>query len=185
MSDDTWMTETSFISEGDKEVMKNLSSMGEHLKKLRARVEEAEEALERAKKEYDHWANNILPQEMYSCGVESLTLSSGGTISLKRNFYCSPNKNADDRKIMSDWLKEHGGAHLIVNEATVDGEDIAKLQEAGVPFVESTNINTLKLKAFLKDGIGVSSGQQRFTIDDIPKCMHFQEVTTADISKSS
>ena len=181
MSDDTWMADESIISTSDKEIMKNLSDMGEHLKALKAKVEEAEEALDSAKKEYEHWANVVLPQEMYSCGIESLTLSTGGSISLKRNFYCQPNKNADDRKIMADWLCEHGGAHLIVSEAQVDSEDVPLLKEAGIPFVESTSINTQRLKAFLKDGIGVSSGQQRFTIDDIPKCMHFQEVTTADI----
>ena len=60
-------------------------------------------------------------------------------------------------------------------------QDVPLLKEAGIPYVESESVNTNKLKAFLKDGIGVSTGQQRFTIDDIPKCMHFQEVTVADI----
>lgn len=182
MNDDTWMTEGSIFSQEDKAIMSNLSKMGDHLKELKQKVEEAEEALDAAKKEYEHWANVVLPQEMFSCGVESLSLANGGTISLKRNFYCQPNKNADDRKIMSDWLREHGGAHLIVSEAIVDPEDKDNLISAGIPFTENTSINTQRLKAFLKDGIGVSSGQQKFTIDDIPKCMHFQEVTVADIS---
>lgn len=182
MSEDTWMTEASIFSKDDKEILGNLSKMGEHLKSLKAKVEEAEEALSRAKKEYEHWANVVLPQEMYSLGVESLTLSTGGSISLKRNFYCQPNKNADDRKVMAEWLREHGGGHLIVAEAQVDAEDVPLLRDAGIPFIESESVNTNKLKAFLKDGIGVSSGQQRFTIDEIPRCMHFQEVTIAEIS---
>ena len=181
MSDDTWMAEEGIIGASDKEVLGNPSSMGEHLRKLKENVEAAEEQLSRAKKEYEHWANVVLPQEMYACGIESLTLASGGTVSLKRNFYCQPNKNEADRKAMAEWLREHGGAHLIVSEAQVGSEDVPLLREAGIPFVESESVNTNRLKAFLKDGIGVSSGQQRFTIDDIPKCMHFQEVTTADI----
>lgn len=180
-NDDTWLAEESIFSDNDKEFLGNLSKMGEHLKDLKAKVEEAEEALTRAKKEYEHWANNVLPSEMYSMGVESLTLSTGGTIALKRNFYCQPNKNAEDRKVMTDWLKEHGGGHLIVAEAQVDAEDVPLLRDAGIPFIEQESVNTNKLKAFLKDGIGVSTGQQRFTIEDIPRCMHFQEVTIAEI----
>ena len=181
MADDTWMMEETIFSENDKEFMKNLSTMGEHLKALKARVADAEEELDRAKKEYEHWANQVLPQEMYAMGVESLTLSSGGSISLKHNFYCQPNKNAEDKKVMLDWLREHGGSHLIVEEAQVDTENVQKLKDAGIPFTETSTVNTNKLKAWLKDGIGVSSGQQRFTIDDVPRCMHFTEVTIADI----
>ena len=181
MADDTWMVEDEIIDSSDKEILGNLSRMGEHLRKLKEKVAACEEALDTAKKEYQHWAGTILPQEMFSCGVESLTLASGGTVSLKRNFYCQPNKNEADRKVMVEWLRENGGAHLIVEEAQVGKDDVHLLKDAGIPYVESKSVNTNKLKAFLKDGIGVSTGQQRFTIDDIPKCMHFQEVTIADI----
>lgn len=181
MDDDTWMTEESIFSEDDKEFMKSLSAMGEHLRRLKARVVEAEDELARAKKEYEHWANVVLPQEMYSMGVESITLASGDSIRIRRNFYCQPNKNADDRKVMLDWLRSHGGGHLIVEEAQVGTDNVQKLKDAGIPFVETSTVNTHKLKAWLKDGIGASTGQQRFTIDEIPRCMHFQEVTIADI----
>ena len=181
MSDDAWMIQDGLIEASDKEVLGNLSQMGERLKELKAKVEEAEAALDAAKKEYQHWANVVLPQEMYACGIESVTLSSGGSISLKRNFYCQPNKNEADRKVMAAWLREHGGAHLIVEEAQVGPDDVPRLKEAGIPYIESESVNTNKLKAWLKDGIGVTSGQQKFTIDDIPKCIHFQEVTVADI----
>ena len=181
MSDDAWMMDEEIIGAGDKEVLGNLSRMGEKLRELKEKVEACEEALSAAKKEYQHWANVVLPQEMYACGIESLTLASGGSISLKRNFYCQPNKNEADRKVMASWLREHGGAHLIVEEAQVGPDDVPRLKEAGIPYVESESVNTNKLKAWLKDGIGVTTGQQRFTIDDIPKCIHFQEVTVADI----
>ena len=181
MADDTWMAEESIFSESDREFMGNLSKMGERLKALKAAVEKAEEELARAKKEYEHWANQVLPQEMYAMGVESLTLSSGGSISLKRNFYCQPNKNAEDRKVMLDWLREHGGSHLIVEEAQVDTDNVPLLKQAGIPYVETSTVNTQRLKAWLKDGIGVSTGQQRFAIEDVPRCMHFQEVTIAEI----
>ena len=57
-----------------------------------------------------------------------------------------------------------------------------RLEQQGIPFVENTSVNTQKLKSFLKDGIGATTGIQQFTIDDIPQCIHFQEVTTVEIN---
>ena len=86
------------IKDDDKSVLKNLSQMGEQLKKLRQQMLEDEARAEHSKKEYEHYANVIIPQEMFSAGVDSISLASGGKLSIKHNFYCQPNKNAEDRK---------------------------------------------------------------------------------------
>lgn len=169
------------IKHDDKQTLSYLSQMGEKLKRLKERQLAAEAAAEAAKKEYEHYANVIIPQEMFSCGIESLSLSSGGRLSLKHNFYCQPNKNAEDRKKIVEWLRANGGGHIVEHDATVSAEDFDKLSETGIPFVENTQVNTARLKSFLKDGIGATSGTQQFTIEDIPACIHFQEVTTVDL----
>lgn len=166
---------------GDRQVLRNLSEMGEHLKELRKKMLEAEAQAESAKKEYEHYANVIVPQEMFSAGVDEVSLASGGRLSIKHNFYCQPNKNTADRKVMTDWLIANGGGYLVKQNASVSSDDVSRLRESGIPYVESTSINTASLKSFLKDGIGATSGVQRFSIDDIPACMHFQEVTTTEI----
>ena len=169
------------INESDTSVLKNLTQMGETLKELKAKQLAAEAAADQAKKEYEHYANVIIPQEMFSAGLESLTLKSGGTLNIKHTFYCQPNKNAEDRKKMVEWLRSHNGGHIIEHNATVSADDMAKLDSSDIPYIENCTFNTTKLKSFLKDGIGATSGVQQFNIDDIPACMHFQEVTTVDL----
>lgn len=169
------------IVEEDKGILKNLSTMGEKLKELRLAMLEAQEAAETAKKAYEHYANVIIPQEMFSAGVDSIGLASGGSLRIKRNFYCQPNKNEADRKIIVDWLRANGGGHLVKHDATVSPDDMDKLSENGIPFVENTNVNTTSLKAFLKDKIGATTGVQQITPEDIPACIHFQEVTTVEL----
>lgn len=170
------------VGSDDKQVLKHLAEMGEQLKKLKEKQMAAEAAADTAKKEFEHYANVVIPSEMHSCGVNSISLASGGTLSIKHNFYCQPNKNAEDRRKIVEWLRAHNGGHIVEHDATVSAKDMDKLSEAGVPFIENTSVNTQRLKSFLKDGIGVTSGVQQFTIDEIPACIHFQEVTTVEIS---
>lgn len=173
---------TDGIESEDKAVLKNLSQMGEKLKELKVAMEAAAAAAEQAKKEYEHFANVIIPQEMFAVGVDSIGLASGGSLKVKRNFYCQPNKNEADRKKIVQWLRENGGGHLVKHDATVSAEDMSKLDTAGVPYIENTVVNTASLKAFLKDKIGATTGVQQITIEDIPECVHFQEVTTVEIN---
>lgn len=170
------------VDTSDKQVLKRLSDMGEQLKQLKVKQLAAEEAAEQAKKEYEHYAHVVLPAEMRACGVDSISLSTGGVMSIKHNFYCQPNKNEADRKTIVKWLREHGGAHLIVHDATVSADDMDKLDAEGIPYIENATVNTASLKSFLKEGIGATSGVQQFTIEDIPACVHFQEVNTVEIN---
>ena len=169
------------IQEQDKTVLQNLSAMGEKLKELQLKMLETQAAAEQAKKEFEHYANVIIPQEMFSAGVEGITLASGGSLKVKRNYYCQPNKNEEDRKKIVEWLRANGGGHLVKHDASVSAEDMDKLSEAKIPFIENTSVNTTSLKAFLKDKIGVTTGVQQITVEDIPACIHFQEVTTVEL----
>lgn len=169
------------INTADKGVLQNLSQMGEKLKELRLNMLKTQEEADRAKKKFEHYANVIIPQEMFSAGVDSIGLASGGSLKIKRNFYCQPNKNAEDRKKIVDWLRANGGEHLVKHDASVSAEDMDKLKEANIPFAENTLVNTTSLKAFLKDKIGATTGVQQIAIEDIPACIHFQEVTTVDL----
>lgn len=169
------------IQEQDKNVLKNLSTMGEKLKELKLAMEVKATEAEQAKKAYEHFANVIIPQEMFSAGVESIGLSSGGSLKVKRNYYCQPNKNEEDRKKIVAWLRSNGGGHLVKHDASVSASDMEKLEASGIPFIENTSVNTTSLKSFLKDKLGVTTGVQQITIEDIPACIHFQEVTTVEL----
>ena len=162
-------------------VMKNISTMGERLKELKSKMLAAEAAYDIAKKEYEHYASTVLPSEMAAAGVDSISLSTGGALTLKHNFYCQPNKNAADRRAIVEWLRAHGGGHLVEHDATVAADDFTKLEQTGIPFVENVSVNTTKLKSFLKDGIGANGGAVQFSMEDIPACAHFSEVVSVDV----
>jgi hypothetical protein len=165
----------------DAPVLKNLSKMGEHLKELKLKMLSAETAYNEAKKEHDYYASSVLPMEMFNLGISELKLMSGGTLTYERKFYCQPNKNDADKKIMADWLRDHGGEDLVKEKAQVDAAKIADLKAAGIPYTEIDDINTNSLKAFLKDKIGAAGGQVQIQVTDIPACMHFQEVGLVSI----
>lgn len=169
------------VQEGDISVLKNITTMGEHLKKLKVRVLAAEAELKAAKKEHDYYASSILPMEMFNAGLSEIRLISGEMMRYERKFYCQPNKNAADRKIIYDWLKDNDGEFLIKEKATVDGAQIDKLKESGIPYIEYGDVNTNSLKSFLKDKIGAGGGTVQLEIADIPECIHFQEVGVVDI----
>lgn len=170
------------VDKQDKKVLKNLSKLGEHLIELRKNMLAKEAEYEQSKKEYEHFANVILPQEMFSVGLTSMTLANGGQINVLHKYYVQPNKNDDDRRVMSDWLRKNQGEHLIKSVANVAGTDIDKLKKGGIPYTEKNDINSNALKAFLMDGLGLKGGVQKFTVEDIPACIHFQEVSYAELS---
>jgi len=169
-------------SDTDQNVLKNLSQMGEHLKQLRNKMLEAEALYERAKKEHDYYAHSVLPMEMFNAGVSDLTLMSGGRMTYERKFYCQPNKNDADKKIIADWLRTNGGDSLVKERALVDSTYLDALHKARIPCTEVDEINTNSLKAFIKDKLGASNnGIAQIAMDDIPACIHFQEVGVVNI----
>lgn len=170
------------IKSEDKQVLKNLSDLGKHLRDLQLVMLAKEAEYQTAKKAYEHFANVILPTEMFSAGINSLSLDDGSTIAIKRNFYCQPNKNAADKLKIVEWLRSNGGEHLVECDARVSALDLAALQANNIPYIEETTVNTNKLKSFLKDKIGATTGVQQINPDDIPACIHFQEVTSVEIN---
>ena len=177
---ENYLDEMTSITNNDKNVLKNLSTIGERLKELKADMLAKEELAKEAKKKYEHFANNVLPAEMISLGISSINLESGGTLKIVRNYYCNPNKNQEDRKKIVDWLRANGGDELVAAELTTSAENKKFLQENNLAFTENTSVNTNKLKAFIKDKLGITSGVQQIEMSDIPECVHFQEVITTE-----
>ena len=169
------------IEQNDQTVLKNLSKMGDFLKQLHVKMLEAEENFKQAKNEYEHYANVTIPTAMLSAGIDSISLASGGRLSVLHKFYCQPNKNPADRAKIAEWLRNNGGGHIVEHNATVSAEDVEKLESQGIPFIENTSVNTQKLKSFIKEGIGQGTGAAKFSIEDVPECIHFQEVTTVEL----
>jgi len=168
-------------TDADKSVLENLAKMGEHLKELKLKMMATEEEFNAAKKEYEYYSTTVLPPEMLNAGVSNIELKNGGIMTYERKFYCQPNRNTADKKIMADWLRTQGGENLVKTKAEVDDSQIESLRAAGIPYTEINDINVNSLKAFIKDKIGVGGGTAQIQVADIPACIHFQEVGVADI----
>jgi hypothetical protein len=170
------------VSQEDTQVLGNIKEMAEHLKKLAYNVMEAEALLKQAKAEYDSYRYQTLPAAMQSAGLQSLQTQDGSSIEIKNKFYCNPNKNDADRLKIGKWLAENGAQHLIKRQAIVDGKQIEALRDKGVPFVEKWDMNTNSLKAWIKDGLGMNGGVAKFSMGDIPECIHFTQIDEAEIT---
>ena len=169
------------VTEKDQTVLKNLADMGSHLETLLNNMLQKEAEYEAAKDQYEHFKNNILPDAMFTAGVSSLELLSGNTIKTTTSFHCSPNKNEADRAKLVAWLQEHGGDYLVSKQAVVDGTAIQDLKEKHIPYIEKDDMNTNKVKAFLKGLLGEGTGVAQIDITDIPKEFNFTKLVTADI----
>jgi hypothetical protein len=181
MADESTEDDDYLFASTDKVVLKNLAQMGTHLKELKLKMLMAETEFNVAKKEYEYYANSVMPMEMYNAGVSTLELIDGGILKYERKYYCSPNKNEADKARVAEWLRQQGGASLIKERAVVDGSKVDALKEAKIPFAEICDFNTNSLKAFLKDKIGATGGTAQITMEDIPDCIHFQEIGTVEI----
>jgi hypothetical protein len=165
----------------DKKVLENLTKMGEYLKDLKLKMETAEAEFNAAKKEYDYYSSSVLPMEMFNAGVSSVELMNGERMTYERKFYCTPNRNTADKKVMADWLHTHGGGDLVRTKAEVDASQIESLRVAGIPYTEINDIDSNVLKSFLKDMIGAMGGTVKIQVTDILDCMHFKELRIVDI----
>ena len=90
-------------------------------------------------------------------------------------------------KLLDESLhNQRYGESAKMKYSSITNDDIlsltSKLSANDIPFIENTTVNTQRLKSFLKDGIGATTGVQQFAIEDIPACVHFQEVTTVEIN---
>lgn len=169
------------ITEPDTSVLKNLSEMGAHLEELEKDMLDKEAEYQAAKTKFEHYKNTVLPEAMYSAGVTSLGLMSGNSIKVKTEYHCSPTKAA--RQKLVEWLREHGGDYLIDTQAIVPGAAMGELVEKQIPFIEQTDMNTNKVKSFLKGLIGDGKGgvEAQMEIADIPKEFNFVKLQVAEI----
>ena len=154
------------------------------MSRLYADMLAAEEAAKKAKRAYDDWRSIDMPTILHNAGISSCELDSGVRVSLKQEITCSPNKNEKDRQVIASWLESHGGGHLIKRKYSIGEQDLDKLKDNGINYMEVMDINTNSLKAWLKgalglDGISVPSIQK----EDIPECVHFFVLETAIVSE--
>lgn len=152
------------------EVQRAAKKMGE----LRVEMDIAEETFKQAKKNYDTYRCVTLPNIMKMHDIDMIRLrETGAVVEVVKKYYCSPNKNEEDRRLIYEWLEKVGGKSLIKEEAKVSAENKEKLIEAQIPFDLRREVNTNTLKAWLKDQTGGNGGQMYIDPAEIPQPVHF------------
>jgi len=113
-------------------------------------------------------------QSLEDIGLSSFTLNDGTRLSITESYHCNINKNLPDQDNVACWLRDNGADHLVKSkiELETDQQTLDALREHGIPFIEKVEMNTNSVKAFLKDGLGLTGNQAQFEFKDLPKGLH-------------
>ena len=166
----------------DTDLMSQIQQSTDVLLQLKWSVEKAQEALDKATKQYTDYAQHTLPDLFRLNGIESLAMSNGSTVSVVTKTSCSINKNDRDKANVAQWLREHDGESLVKSELIVPPSQKEKLQQMQVTFDENTTMNTNSVKAFVISQLGQKGGPATITTEDLPKGLNFYQFDDMEIT---
>lgn len=136
-------------------------------------IEGFENTLKNLKDEYKKIIEQDIPDLMSQFGVDSLKLSSGATISIHDNIFCSIIKEKENEAY--EWFNNEGHSSLVKHEVSCSfgkGEDdVAKklykeLSESGFKVNDKKSVHWQTLNAFVKEQLskGLSLPDDLFSI---------------------
>lgn len=183
MSDTSWMTQE---NQPAGQLMAEIQKQTEELRRLEFEMMAAEDAFEKAKKAFNDFAIKTLPDLYLTNGITSMSTPDGATISIVTKTSASIKKGSDQGKTskqsIAKWLREHNGENLIKSECHVASEARHLLEETGIPYEETMDINTNSLKAFVIDALGQNGSPATITPDDLPQGLSFYQWNQAEVS---
>jgi hypothetical protein len=151
----------SYIKRANAIIKENLA-----LIKLQEELKTKQVALEKKEKDF--------MQEMQDIGLNSLALSDGTELSIIETYICNVNKNLADQHDVAEWLTEQGQSHMVSSTFEVGEAFRDQLKEHGIAFIEKIQLaHTGTIKAFVKEGLGLTGSHQQFELKDIPKGLKF------------
>jgi hypothetical protein len=157
-----------------KEMMRAYVSKAQEIIKEALAIQELGEKIIKRQKALAKIEKDFI-QELEDMGIQSLTLTDGSTLTVVEKYHCNINKNLADKDNVAFWLRENGAEDLVssVIEMQHDEFTVEVLEENGLAFVEKVDMNTSKVKAFIKEGLGLTGAITQFEITDLPKGLHF------------
>lgn len=172
-------------SEDTGTVVESLKASADKLTELEFNMLAAEEAYNSAKAAYTEYATKVLPEAMLSQGVDLISTTQGLQIRVVTKTSASIKKGSDNgatsKNKIGAWLRTHNGENLIKSECIVDTAAKHLLEESGVPFKETMDINTNALKAFIIDALGQNGSPATITLDDMPEGLSFYQWNQAEV----
>ena len=170
------MSDTSFL-EGEQKVDDILAELSERVASLiqkRKDIDFAEEKLKEMNVQEKELSQESIPQLLFSCGLSSISLTTGEKIEVIEKLTASiPKRNEENKGKVLKWLIENGGANLIKQELKIEEPEkliVDFLQKQGIPFSNLPSVNANSFKAFLNAKLGLKKGSlQEIELGDIPK----------------
>ena len=156
---------TDFLEQDEEQVNTNVASeVGKVLQILmdkKAEVAEAETALKLLQADVDQMVKVTIPQMFKKHGVDGVTLSNGTTVSTTEELTCSLIKDEERRKLALAWLIDNGGEDLIQDLLVIEQPTpalLTVLNQGGVVYSMSKDVNTNSLKAWFREKLGYKKG---------------------------
>jgi hypothetical protein len=153
-------------NEPAKAITEQAAEFAQELRNKQEAINNATKVLKAATDDYNHLAHDIIPDYYKANGISKMCLEDGTIISIDEKLTCSPTKGMSDK--LAEWLRANGGGDLVKSKLETESSYADKLTSLGIPFVESTTVNTNSLKSWLKDALGKSGSVARLEYKDIP-----------------
>ena len=112
------------VTKVDDKQLKSLAENMNAMLELGGQVGNAEEKLKQLKEKYRQYSEEIIPEQMQSMGLSSLSMDDGSRVSVDP-FY-SARITEKNKQEAHEWLRKNGLGDLIKNTVSVDfvtGED--------------------------------------------------------------
>lgn len=169
MSDFLEKVETPITATALEEVMEYVTKADN----LKARIENGEALLKQLKEQYDELRTKTLPELLLKHGIEGQDLTNGRRIEIEEKVYIQLPKDLSNRRKVIDFLFKNGGGDLVKEKVTVESAPESlkeKLQEMGIPFEHTEDVNTNSFTAWARAALGMKKGTvARLSPVDFPK----------------
>ena len=142
---------------------KNISSLANQVKKLKAledEIQDDEELIKKKKKNLEQISGEIIPTMLSEMGLSSLKLADGSSVDVKQNY--SASISVANREKAYSWLRHNGLGDIIKNEITVSfgrGEDNKAATYANLALgqgyqpTQTMKVAPMTLKALVRERI--------------------------------
>jgi len=169
MSDENYLDE--FVEDSGT-AMTEVMRLVDALIEAQARVEEAEEELSNRKQLERTIREQTIPSYMAQHRLTSLGLENGKVVTISEELALSMPKDEAKKRAVIGFLYANEGGDLVkerVSFEDADEEILGMLQDKGITFERSEDVNTNSLKAWFRRKLGLTANTvAQFSTQEVP-----------------
>lgn len=171
------MNDHDFLEESqtlDSAALATLQGKLSGLTDLRTQIAEVESHLKELKKEEMKRSREDIPSFLLQFGINRLDLDNGMCVTIKEDIACTvPKTDMVKRQAVMNFLIKNGGGGLIKDKVQIEDPTVAvmnKLEEDGVQYARTQDVNTSSLKAFVRGLLGLKKNTvASVEVSEVPK----------------